>query len=76
MSEWQPIETAPTDGTKILLYRIHTNIEVGEFYWFEREVFDPTSDGLYRKRIQIYGQNWNATGRPTHWMPLPSPPST
>lgn len=71
MSEWQPIETAPRDGTSVLLY--------GPYQW---EDYDSRTveagavvgyfDG-YRWRLDNanpYADYCNAT----HWMPLPAPP--
>jgi hypothetical protein len=58
-SEWQPIETAPDDGTEVLLCLGDTGeMEVG--YCFDAEFY---RSGLERLDPQ-----------PTHWMPLPSPP--
>lgn len=66
--EWQPIETAPKDGTHILLY---SDQDVLEGYW---------CDG--RKRFIETGYCFVGCGccadsltPPTHWMPLPPPPS-
>jgi hypothetical protein len=62
--EWQPIETAPVDGTPVLLAAAGTVFE-GEYkpdangWWLANT--DPTD---YHD-----GQVW-----PTHWMPLPHPP--
>lgn len=71
MSEWQPIETAPKDGTNLLLYLPESEkrpIVVGyysiplghedESYWFEVE-----GDGGFMIDVPA-----------THWMPLPEPP--
>lgn len=65
MSEWQPIETAPKDGGDIL-------------------VFFPEDEGVLRVSYGYYGWKINPdggtefdyeiTGNPTHWMPLPNPP--
>lgn len=58
--EWQPIETAPKDGSPILLYSSDDGCHQG--YWFEGS--DDTgwcTDGLF-------SNGW------THWMPLPEPP--
>ena len=58
MTEWQPIETAPKDGTDVLVWcggaMFIACMDVGR--WF----FDRTDHSV--KPI------------PTHWMPLPKPP--
>lgn len=58
---WQPIETAPKDGTRILVFREnedgHEQKRIGVDY-FKRGVW-------WLSRTQM---------RPTHWMPLPEPP--
>ena len=71
MDKWQPIETAPKDGTGVLLYRnmpfsSGEVYEVVSVYWAE------------------WLENWRACGTEevvdqygepfTHWMPLPAPP--
>lgn len=56
---WQPIETAPKDGTHMLMYRKSTGID--EAWW--------KGDG-WGGRSWWYPQS----DQPTHWMPLPEPP--
>ena len=61
---WQPIETAPKDGTTLLLGH---SVTVFDGWWSE-------GDGAW-----IDGEN-NMFGdhigyEPTHWRPLPSPPT-
>ena len=63
MSGWQPIETAPKDGTRVILG--NPNNPYGE--WPFMGEFDAG-----KWRIHIDGQ----TIDPTHWMPLPEPPPT
>jgi hypothetical protein len=67
MSEWQPIETAPRDGTEFLLYApdsiINARHYLGVGQWAE-----PNGMG------SIAGWFWPYAIRPSHWMPLPSPP--
>lgn len=66
---WQPIESAPKDGTPVLVVEnIDGRQVVGEayccpddesFYWAQESPHDyPEPDKIF----------------PTHWMPLPSPP--
>lgn len=71
-SKWQPIETAPKDGTWVLLrgnsgyirtpYRVAVGCDDAEYRplspWQTSERRSFTDDG----------------GAPTHWMPLPDPP--
>ena len=62
MSEWQPIETAPKDGTSILA------IDEDGFYFVVE----------YAGVLEPYGHQWTDGGtllEPTHWMPLPAPPA-
>lgn len=72
MSEWRPIETAPKDGSVVLLWEKGSEL-----------IYDSNSEiaaGYCR-----YDGHWT-TGqydfwcdeieccKPTHWMPLPEPP--
>ena len=62
MSEWQPIETAPRDGTDILVGYTTGEIcilhfDAATFAWWDHL-------GAYE------------FPDPTHWMPLPPPPET
>lgn len=66
---WQPIETAPKDGTKILL---------GRFDGTGREYDGRIRVDWWRSRM---GAGYTGFGHfnptywpPTHWMPLPAPP--
>jgi hypothetical protein len=66
---WQPIETAPKDGTSVLLA---DNDEIQICQWSERNVFGVREwcyghcEGEYNSRYTF--------DCPTHWMPLPEPP--
>lgn len=61
-SEWQPIETAPKDGTPIIAYPHTDGGGVGLAIWSNM------TTGQWRSE---YDREW-----PTHWMPLPKPPAT
>jgi hypothetical protein len=65
---WRPIETAPKDGTLVLLWGRYWSDSQG---WFKQPLvgqFSPPNDW------------WEAWGRvpfgcrPTHWQPLPELP--
>lgn len=72
MSEWQPIETAPRDGSDILLWLAASNDPadpIGEMvvgYWLAYA-------RAFSFAVDINGKHIVA-GSPTHWMPLPKPP--
>jgi len=63
MSEWQPIETAPKDGKRIICWG--PKLAVAECEWRKR--FRDEPEGWYRS-------NQPPHVHPTHWMPLPEPP--
>lgn len=67
--EWQPIETAPKDGTQILLFWPYITQEGGVTtgHWYRAGEGVP--DRWYSPIVNGYATP------PTHWMPLPSPPS-
>lgn len=65
-SPWQPIETAPKDGTPILAYTPEPRCINGEIYalaWCN----------VYNAWIEAGGEQWEDFN-PTHWTPLPEPP--
>lgn len=55
--EWRPIETAPKDGTTILVFH---NGSMWTVLWSDVQEWHDAND---------YGYT------PTHWMPLPKPPT-
>ncbi|MEO0943239.1 MAG: DUF551 domain-containing protein [Pseudomonadota bacterium] len=68
--EWQPIETAPKDGTEVILFYwwyIDGGL-VTAGYW--HPVFDDVKGGFWYADLVNAG-----AADPTHWMPLPEPPS-
>lgn len=71
---WRPIETAPKDGTRLLLCNAsHDSVEVGfwdkGFYWTSRNGFDGEWTNGYCDEYER-----DVVLKPTHWMPLPEPP--
>lgn len=78
---WQLIETAPKDGTRILIARegdtINANdeIEITEWCSMKQSHYVHVEGDLYRKVDDPPYEFWNGNGhRATHWMPLPDPP--
>ena len=69
--EWMPFETAPTDGTEVLVYRKDAGVFTALFVvpacygewddmeplWFSGGVCEDLTEDL-----------------PSHWMPFPDPP--
>lgn len=81
MTEWQPIETAPKDGTHILAARAGEcigvdEIEITEWCVMENFTWEHVEGDTYRKVRGEPTEFWNGNGhRATHWMPLPAPPN-
>ncbi|MBE3145099.1 MAG: hypothetical protein IMZ61_14450 [Planctomycetes bacterium] len=73
--DWRPIDTAPKDGTKILVFTIHGDIELSEYCIMENSHYEEVENGLYRKAIDKSTEFWNGN-KPVLWMPLPLPPVT
>ena len=59
MNEWKPIETAPKDGTRVLVLHEEGFAVVA----FKR-----------RTAWRVTWRFEKLHGRPTHWMPIPDPP--
>jgi hypothetical protein len=64
--EWQPISTAPKDGTEFLVYKPTTGITV--CLWLDDD--HPAYEGECPHVAWDHSGYWDAT----HWMPLPPPP--
>lgn len=60
--EWRPIETAPKDGTEVLVQMAPKVIRLG---WY----FKPSS------RTEGWCDENGKRIIPTHWLPLPPPPA-
>lgn len=69
--EWQPIETAPKDGTDVLLceFRHDQYVRIEHGSWGLIEVSD--FDGM---RGYGWMTDFGSIDEPTHWMPALEPP--
>ena len=73
MTEWQPIETAPKDGTVLIGKIPNGNLDFNnEIKWVSGwcALYKMEWGGM-KKEIWL---KLNDEHQPTHWMPLPKPP--
>lgn len=73
---WRPIRTAPKDGRWIIIYSTDLELPVSIGAYYREEERD--------ERGRFIGGGWTGADidglpsgylNPTHWMPLPDPPS-
>lgn len=75
--QWQPIETAPKDGTEVLLFEI-VDVWGDDAEYPKPYIYSGKYD--HNRSEKYYGTKWmcleyDAFNRhPTHWMPLPPIP--
>jgi hypothetical protein len=82
--DWQPIETAPRDGTEILIWDEGDNgfgwvvarYETKEGWAAIGSTTDMMKVGRVRWHVaaQMYRGRYQLIKKPTYWMPLPAPP--
>jgi hypothetical protein len=72
MGEWQPIETAPKDGTPVLLHgrfrRYRRGWTTVLATWSTFSSRPDATDHDWISGLSRVDADW------THWMPLPAPP--
>ena len=61
MMEWQPIETAPKDGSEIVV----AAFDEGKMLWWHKAW-----------RGGYYWNVRGGACKPTHWLPFPKPPKS
>ena len=69
MMKWQPIETAPKDGTTIIAFRPTSPPHIEGMCW----VADDDGTGDWYWSYDGDGPGVHMV-KPTHWMPLPEAP--
>jgi hypothetical protein len=72
MTDWQSMDTAPTDGTEILFVR-KGKICIGH-YTTDKYLKRPVS--FWDGSDYVFGKRFMQETQPTHWMPLPPLPNT
>lgn len=76
MSEWMTIETAPKDGTHVLIAG-EGKVSVGKYVEDKGETLVPADKPYWKPFDNSYWDRWETDDswfQPTHWMPLPEPP--
>lgn len=78
MSNWQPIETGPKDGSRVLLYfppngNRSERIEAG--YWEIQKWHNRPKPYWSGDCERSLGVTWYRLTQPTHWQPLPEAPN-
>jgi hypothetical protein len=77
--EWQPISTAPKDGTEIIGMYVHIETQVvHNVFWMGEDDTDEHGNADIGWWTYEYGEvgrlKLDGWMTPTHWMPLPEPP--
>jgi hypothetical protein len=83
MSEWQPIETAPDATIEFSRDSVHSHSVDVLLWWGGEIVVGNRIKTRPIPHLRIYAKDeWasekeiDPDGEPTHWMPLPSPPTS
>lgn len=74
MNEWQPIETAPKDGTLVFLWDAREQDEIDRVAvgkWLGPEDHHSIPGGMWAYTVDTMW--WQFF--PTHWMPIPDDPN-
>ena len=73
MNEWQPIETAPKDGTYFIGWNGNLAFKTSRGKYYDKW---PHQEGgpTFREEWNAYDSSSMWPWKPTHWMPLPEPP--
>ena len=72
--DWQPIETAPKDGTAFLAFVTWSWSNGGDGSQQDVMAWDERAGFFYSPTAPNYVQGCDTDCAVTHWMPLPEPP--
>ena len=72
--KWMDIETAPKGDARIILCFPTGRVECGKW---EADQYAKTPRPFWTGDLErVFGTLWYRANQPTHWMPLPKPPTT
>lgn len=71
--DWQPIETAPKDGTEVLLTGFYRNGDTAEITQSRWRAVGRWFGGIPTGWLIANSDVWRHV---THWQPLPAPPES
>lgn len=71
--QWQPIETAPKDGTNIMVTCPRLGV-CCPAHWDNDQYAKKPRPYWTHWGERIWGITWVRNDQPTHWMPLPAAP--
>lgn len=81
--EWQPIETAPKDGTQILLYAEQATVDLARLaFWNDGAMWDSQGFNSQEQAVgwwsyrNCVAQEKITAWEPTHWAPFRAPEET
>ena len=69
--QWQPIDTAPKDGTSILVCPGFWNAKTCSIARFDDDEYAKKPRPYWRRDDAFNRVGVNRDNPPTHWMPLP-----
>lgn len=72
MDKWQLIETAPRDGSRILICDMNALEPGADIVFWHRGDWATGDESPWEKASNMGFKE--IYDRPTHWMPLPEPP--
>jgi hypothetical protein len=82
MDEWRPIETAPKDGTEVLVFVDCATVPIirlafwcdGEFWQDHGYSSQEEETGWWSYENSVSQEKLDGAVEPTHWMPAPKRP--
>ena len=73
LAGWEPIETAPKDTWVLVVDADRQELAV----WRSKKITERDGHPVYSDDVSgVSGYEWEVDITPTHWRPLPDPPTT